>query len=266
MMKIGFIGLGTLRTAMAQRVMSLGHEVVGFNRSPTKAAALADAGLQQATTVEAVCDADIVLSVLLDDAAVQEMLVDGFPFRDNPAAIHVLVSTISVALVRELAHLHKEQGQAFVSALVFGRPDNIHAANAVIAVSGAPEAITRCHDVLASFDYVAVIGSDPGAANAVKMAGNFLMAYAVQSLREALYLAEAAGGDRQQFIDIVTSALFPTSFYQRFGGLLAAQGGNAPALNPFANSARLIAQTSRDLSVATPLADALASALDHPIT
>jgi 2-hydroxy-3-oxopropionate reductase len=61
-MKIGFIGLGTLRTAMAQRVMSLGHEVVGFNRSPTKAAALADAGLQQATTVEAVCDADIVFS------------------------------------------------------------------------------------------------------------------------------------------------------------------------------------------------------------
>ena len=68
MVKIGFIGLGTLGTAMAQRVMSLGYEVVGFNRSHTKAAALADAGLQQAATVEAVCTAYIVLSVLLDNA------------------------------------------------------------------------------------------------------------------------------------------------------------------------------------------------------
>ena len=192
--------------------------------------------------------------------------MDGFPFRDNPTATHVLVSTISVPLARDLARLHAEQGQAFVSAPVFGHPDNIHAANAVIAVSGAPESITRCHDVLASFGNVAVIGSDPGAANAVKMAGNSLMASAVQSLREALPLAEAAGGDRQQFIDIVTTALFPTSFYERFGGLLAAQGGNAPTINPFANSARLIVQTSLDLSVPTPLADALASALDHPIT
>ena len=266
MAKIGFIGLGALGAAMAQRVMSLGHEAVGFNRSPEKSAALAEAGLQPAATAEAACAADIVLSVLLDDAAVQEVLVDGFPFRTNPAAIHVSVSTISVPLVRNLAQLHAAQGQAFVSAPVFGRPDNIHAANAVVAVGGAADAIAGCRDVLASFGDVAVIGSDPGAANAVKMAGNFLMASAVQSLREALSLAEAAGGDRQQFIDIVTTALFPTSFYQRFGSLLAAQGGNAPALNPFANSARLIAQTSQELSVATPLADALAGALEHPIT
>ena len=262
MVKIGFIGLGTLGTAMAQRVMSLGYEVVRFNRSPTKTAALADASLQQAATVEAVCAADIVLSVLLNDAAMQEVPVDGFPFSNNLAAIHVSVSTISVPLVRDLARLHAEQGQAFVSVPVFGCPDNIHAANTVTAVSVAPQAITRCHDVLASFGNVAVIGSDPGAASAVKMAGNFLMAFAVQSLREVLFLAEVAGGDRQRFTDIVTSALFPTSFFERFGGLLAAQGGNTPALNPFANSARLIAQTSRDLSVATPLA----SALDHLIT
>jgi 3-hydroxyisobutyrate dehydrogenase-like beta-hydroxyacid dehydrogenase len=98
------------------------------------------------------------------------------------------------------------------------------------------------------------------------MAGNFLMASAVQSLREALELADAAGGERQQFVDIVTTALFPTSFYQRFGEVLAAQGSDAPAINPFANSARLIARTSRELSVPTPLADALAAALDRPLT
>jgi len=265
MAKIGIIGLGALGGAMARRALALGHEVVGYNRSPDKAAALADDGLQPAASAAAACDADIVFSVLLNDAAVREILVENDPFGDHTAAVHISVSTISVPLVRALADRHAATGQSFVSAPVFGRPDNIHDASAVFAVGGAAEAVVRCHDALAGFGQVMVIGQDPGAANAVKMAGNFLMASAVQSLREALALAEAAGADRQQFVDIITTALFPTSFYERFGALLAAQGGNAPAINPFANSARLIAQTSDALAVDTPLADALVDALDRPL-
>jgi len=265
MAKIGFIGLGALGAAMAERVLAQGHEVVGFNRSPEKVAALVPLGLKPAATAAAACDADMVISVLLDDAAVETVLVTDDPFGDAAATLHVSVSTISVPLVHALARRHAAAGQAFVSAPVFGRPDAIRDASAVIAVGGAAEAIERCREVLGSCGTLANVGPDPGTANAVKMAGNFLMASAVQSLREALLLAEAAGGDRQQFVDIVTTALFPTSFYQRFGGLLAAQGSDAPAINPFANSARLIARTSQELSVAAPLADALADALDRPL-
>jgi len=209
MAKIGIIGLGALGGAMARRALALGHEVVGYNRSPDKAAALADDGLQPAASAAAACDADIVFSVLLNDAAVREILVENDPFGDHTAAVHISVSTISVPLVRALADRHAATGQSFVSAPVFGRPDNIHDASAVFAVGGAAEAVVRCHDALAGFGQ--------------------------------------------------------TSFYERFGALLAAQGGNAPAINPFANSARLIAQTSDALAVDTPLADALVDALDRPL-
>jgi 3-hydroxyisobutyrate dehydrogenase-like beta-hydroxyacid dehydrogenase len=265
MAKIGMIGLGALGTAMAECLLAAGHTVVGFNRTPEKATALAERGLQSVDSAAAASAADIVFSVLLDDAAARAVLWEADPFEGTDA-LHVSVSTIGLPIVRDLAHRHAARGQAFVSAPVFGRPDNVRDASAVIAVGGAPSAVDQCRAALACCGQVAVVGADPGAANAIKMAGNFLMASAVQSLREALELADAAGGDRQQFVDIVTTALFPTSFYQRFGGVMAAQGSDAPAINPFANSARLIARTSRALSVPTPLADALADALDRPLT
>ncbi|NQV82046.1 MAG: NAD(P)-dependent oxidoreductase [Alphaproteobacteria bacterium] len=265
MARIGFIGLGALGSAMARRALAAGHDAVGFNRSTAKVSALADSGLVAVATAAAACDADIVFSVLLDDDAARAVLVDGQPFSGRTGVTHVSVSTISVPLVRQIGAAHAAAGQAFIAAPLFGRPDNVLAGTAVLAVGGEARAIASCRNVLESFGRVDVIGSDPGAANAVKMAGNFLMASAVQSLREALALAEAAGADRQQFVDIVTTALFPASFYQRFGALIAAQGSNAPAINPFANSARLVDQTSHDLGVIAPLAGALAAALANAL-
>ncbi|MDA1057569.1 MAG: NAD(P)-binding domain-containing protein [Proteobacteria bacterium] len=265
MARIGFIGLGALGSAMARRVLALGHEAVGFNRSEARVAAMADSGLVPAASAKAACDADIVFSVLLNDDAARAVLVDGQPFSGRTGVTHVSVSTISVPLVRQIGAAHAAAGQGFVSAPLFGRPDDVLAGSAVLAVAGEAAAIDSCRDVLESFGRVDVIGSDPGAANAVKMAGNFLMASAVQSLREALALAEAAGANRQQFVDIVTTALFPTSFYQRFGALIATQGSNAPAINRFANSARLVDKTSHDLGVTAPLAGALAAALANTL-
>lgn len=265
MARIGFIGLGALGSAMARRALEAGHDAIGFNRSPAKATALADTGLRVASSAAEACDADIVFSVLLDEKAVRQVLLERDPFSDRRGAIHVSVSTIGVPLVRALAAGHAAAGQPFISSPVFGRPEEVQAGSALLAVGGDARAIDSCRPVLSCFGRVEVVGPDPGSANAVKMAGNFLMASAVQSLREALRLAEAAGADRQQFADIVTTALFPVSFYERFGGLIARQGSGAPAINPFANSARLMAQTSREFGIATPLADTLGDALARPL-
>ncbi len=265
MARIGFIGLGALGSAMAQRVLAAGHDAVGYNRSKTKATALATEGLRVAHSAAGACDADIVFSVLLDDAAVRQVLLEDDPFQGRRKAVHVSVSTIGVPLVRQLAARHAAADQSFVSAPLFGRPEAARTGSALLAVGGNPAAIAACRPVLDCFGRVEVVGADPGTANTVKMAGNFLMASAVQSLREALHLTEAAGADPQQFIDIVTSALFPVSFYERFGNLIARQGADAPAINPFANSARLVAQTSRELGATTPLADTLGDALARSI-
>jgi 3-hydroxyisobutyrate dehydrogenase-like beta-hydroxyacid dehydrogenase len=265
MARIGIIGLGTLGSAMARRLLGARHEVVGYNRTAAKAAALEADGLTVAARPEDACDTDLVLSVLLNDAAVEDVLLAGAPFRSS-AATHVSVSTIGVPLVGKLAAHHAANGQRFVSAPVFGRPEAALAGTMVVACAGSDDAVNASRAILEAFGRVEVIGTDPAAANVAKMAGNFLMASAVQSLREALALVEAGGGDRKQFADIVAAALFPTSFYERFGSMLATQGGDAPAVNPFANSARLSGQTAADLGVAAPLARTLAAALATPLS
>ncbi len=260
MAEIGIIGLGALGAAMAARLLAKGHTVVGYNRTAEKAHALRDSGLQVARDAKEAASAAIVFSVLLNDAAVHELLLDGFPFS-NDETTHVSVSTIGIPVVRALQARHDEAGHRFVSAPVFGRPQQALEGALVVACGGTDDAVAHCRPVLEDLGQVAQVGTAPEAANVAKMAGNFLMASAVQSLREAMALVDAAGIDRGQFADIVSTALFPTSFYRRFGALIAEQGSNAAAVNPFANSARLSGETAADLGLAAPLTATLADAL-----
>ena len=68
-MRIGFIGLGNMGSGMAANLLSAGHEVVVFNRSPDKAAALTERGATAVPTVAAACDAEVVVTMLADDDA-----------------------------------------------------------------------------------------------------------------------------------------------------------------------------------------------------
>lgn len=205
----------------------------------------------------------MVLSVLLDDAAAQQVLIDAFPFR-RPTTVHVSVSTISVERVHALARRHAEAGQPFVSAPVFGRPDAARRGALLVGCAGSEAAMAQARPVLEPLGTVVPMGEDPATANVVKMAGNLLMASAVQSLREATALVTAAKGSPDQFAETVVETLFPTSFYRRFAAHIAESGG-AP-MNPFANSARLSAETAEALGVSAPLAATLRRALKAPMT
>lgn len=81
-------------------------------------------------------------------------------------------------------------------------------------------AIEKARPVLDALDVVRVIG-EAAAACLVKAAGTLLMASAVESLREAVALADKSGADPRAIVDLVTETIFPTAFYRRFGGALA---------------------------------------------
>ncbi len=85
----------------------------------------------------------------------------------------------------------------------------------------AAAAIEKARPVLNALDVVRVVGEAAAAACLVKAAGTLLMASAVESLREAVALADKSGADPQVLVDLVTETIFPTSFYRRFGGALA---------------------------------------------
>src|SRR5882724_9436470 len=104
-MNIGLIGLGHMGSAIATSLVRAGHDLIAFNRSPEKFRALAVLGVRRAAHIADACKADVLITSLADDAAVEQVVLaaDGVVTRLRKGAIHLSMSTISVALSERLA-------------------------------------------------------------------------------------------------------------------------------------------------------------------
>ncbi len=223
-MKTGFIGLGHMGSAMAANLVKAGHDVTVFNRSPAKRRALLELGAHEATRVAEACRGDVVITMLADDSAVADVALgdDGIVGNLPRGAIHISMSTISVALSKKLAQAHAAVGQRFVAAPVFGRPEAALAAKLFIVAAGDPATVDACKPLFDALGQKTVaIGAEPTAANLVKLSGNFLLAAAIEALGEAIALVGKAGIDRRSYVDLLTSTIFPAPAYKTYGDLIA---------------------------------------------
>ncbi len=178
-MKVGFIGLGHMGTGMAANLLRAGHEVTVYNRTPGKAQGLVAQGARAAAGVADACGGDAVVTMLADDGAVEGAVFGekGVIGSLGKGAIHVSMSTISVALSERLTAAHANAGQRFVAAPVFGRPEMAAAAKLFIVAAGAPDAVDACLPLFEAMGQKTFpIGDQPKAANLVKLSGNFLSA------------------------------------------------------------------------------------------
>jgi 3-hydroxyisobutyrate dehydrogenase-like beta-hydroxyacid dehydrogenase len=230
-MKIGFIGLGRMGAAMAANLVKAGHEVSVFNRSPGKGSSLVKLGAREAADVAGACGGDAVITMLADDDAASDIAMGPGGLIENlpKGAIHVSMSTISVALSKRLTQAHAKAGQRYVAAPVFGRPDAAAAAKLFIVAAGDAATIDVCQPLFRAMGQQTFpIGTEPSAANLVKLSGNFLMASAIEALGEAVALIGKAGIDRHAYIELLTSSIFNSPVYKIYGGLIA-QGKFEPA-------------------------------------
>jgi 3-hydroxyisobutyrate dehydrogenase-like beta-hydroxyacid dehydrogenase len=222
-MKIGFIGLGRMGSAMASNLVRAGHEVAVYDRTPSKTKPLVDLGANAHSRVSEVCDGDIVITMLADDNAVETVAFgeQGIIASLRKGAVHISSSTISVALARRLAAAHHGAGQRFVSAPVFGRPDAAAAGKLFVVVGGAPDEVEVCMPV---FDVIGqktfVMSERPEAANLVKLSGNFLITATIEALGEAVALIGKGGVDQRRYLDLLTSTLFNAPVYKTYGSLI----------------------------------------------
>jgi 3-hydroxyisobutyrate dehydrogenase-like beta-hydroxyacid dehydrogenase len=223
-MKIGFIGLGRMGSAMAENLLKAGHDVTVFNRSPEKSRPLVDLGAHLASSIAGACTGEAVITMLADDTAVSNAVLtdDGIVKNLPQRAIHISMSTISVALSKELAQAHARAGQRFVAAPVFGRPEAAAAAQLFIVTAGDPATVGACQPLFDAMGQKTLsIGTEPSAANLVKLSGNFLLASVIEALGEAVALIGKAGIDRHAFVDLLTSTIFPAPAYKTYGNLIA---------------------------------------------
>jgi 3-hydroxyisobutyrate dehydrogenase-like beta-hydroxyacid dehydrogenase len=261
-MKIGFIGLGRMGSAMATNLINAGHDVTVFNRSPGKRQPLVKLGAHGAARISDACQGEAVITMLADDNAVSSVVLGKGGLIESLAkgAIHVSMSSISVALSKELAHAHAAAGQRFVAAPVFGRPEAAAAAKLFVVAAGVPATIETCQPL---FDTIGqkttVISEEPHAANLVKLSGNFLMASAIEALGEAIALIGRSGIDRGAYVDLITSTIFPAPAYEIYGKLIAGDKFEPAAFAaPLGyKDVRLAQAAADDLRVPMPLAGLL---------
>ena len=261
-MKIGFLGLGRMGSAMATSLIKAGHEVTVYNRSPSRTRPLVELGAVGAAKVADACGGEVVFSMVADDKALEALVFDaGGVLASLPArAIHVSSSTISVALATRLIAAHAEAGQRFVSAPVFGRPDAAAAGKLFVVAAGAEDAIADCRALLDAIGQrTFVLGENPAAANLVKLSGNFLVASVIETLGEAMALIGKSGVDLKTYLEILTSTMFTAPVYKIYGEMIAngvfEPAGFAAPLGQ--KDIRLTLAAAEDLGVAMPLASLL---------
>lgn len=224
-MKIGFLGLGGMGAGMAANLIRGGHQVHLWNRSPAALEPLLALGGLAAADPVAAFDADVVISMLADDTATRAVLLDsGALDSARPGLIHLSMATLSVALVGELAERHRQRDVAFIAAPVFGRTDVAAAGKLNILAAGPAEAIAEVQPLLDLMGQKTwPLGDDPLSAAAVKIAGNFMIASAIEAMGEASALAKGFGVEPAQLLDIMGSTLFNAPVYRNYGALIAEQ-------------------------------------------
>jgi len=216
-MRVAFCGMGRMGRPMAANLVAAGHEVRAWNRTPGKA----PPGARESSSVrEAAAGAEVTITMLADDAAVESVSRD--LFEAMPAgAVHCGMSTISVKLSRRLAEQHQQRGQRYLAAPVFGRPEAAEAKKLWIVPAGDGEALRKCQPLFEALGQGTIpIGGVPEHASLTKICGNFMIASLIELFGEALALGEKAGVDPQEMASTLTRIIFagapiPTGYASR---------------------------------------------------
>jgi 3-hydroxyisobutyrate dehydrogenase-like beta-hydroxyacid dehydrogenase len=194
LINVGFIGLGRMGQAMARNLLKAGHRVIVFNRTRSRAEELRDEGAEVADSPAGACKGDIVITMLADDDAVEEIVLGSGglirALREN--AIHLSMSTITVGFSEVLTE-----------------------------AAGEAEPLDRCRPLFDDLGQKTfIVDRFPPKANLVKLSGNFLVASVIECLGEAIALTRKAGLDPTQFLSVLTGSLFAAPVYETYGELI----------------------------------------------
>jgi 3-hydroxyisobutyrate dehydrogenase-like beta-hydroxyacid dehydrogenase len=259
-MKVGFIGLGAMGSGMARNLIKAGQNVTVYNRTRSRADELKpDGAIVADTAARAASGAEAVFTMLADDHALEEITFGAGKLLESlPAgSVHLSASTISVQLSRRLTAAHRERGQHYVAAPVFGRPDAAAAAKLFVVAAGPQSQIERCQPLFSAIGQRTFIaGAEPPMANVVKLAGNFLITTIIEGLAESFALARKSKVDPGLMLEILTGSLFPAPIYKNYGAMVAHEKFEPVGfkLKLGAKDNRLVLSAAEEAGVPMPIA------------
>jgi 3-hydroxyisobutyrate dehydrogenase-like beta-hydroxyacid dehydrogenase len=262
-MEIGFIGVGRMGSAMARNLIKAGHRVRAWDTSAEAVQALAADGATIATGARDAFRGDAVISMLPNDDAMRAVFLDGGVLESGGANVHVNMATASLEVARELAADHAAHGIAYVAATVWGRPDVAAAGKLSIVAAGDPAAIAKVQplfDVIGQKTYN--VGTEPARANVTKIAGNLMVACAIEGIAEAAALVRGHGMAAPEVLDAIITSLFNVPVYRGYGDMIGKQQYEPPGFDLMLGlkDVRLALAAGEEVSVPLPFASVLRDA------
>ncbi len=210
---IAVIGLGRMGSGIARNLLRAGFQLTVYNRTAAKMQPLIAAGATGAPSPRAaVAEAEVVLTSLMDDASVLEMLLadDGVLAGLPHDAIHIGTSTVSPDCATRAAELHRQHGSTYIAAPVVGRPDAAEAGKLQTFVAGNAQAIARCERIFAAYTAGTLnVGTEPRLANSLKLAMNYIIVSLVDLMGQVYAFAERSGIDLQLVNLILANIVAP---------------------------------------------------------
>jgi 3-hydroxyisobutyrate dehydrogenase-like beta-hydroxyacid dehydrogenase len=221
---VGFLGLGKLGAPIAQNLVTSGVPLTVWNRTPSKAEALVQAGAKVADLPsKAIPRGGVVFTILWDDASLEEMVRSpGFLEALGPGGVHVSMTTVTPSAAQTMAALHAEHGITYVEAPIFGIPAHAVARKLTLCVGGPASAKERVRPLFdaAGAERIFDFGETIGVATATKLVGNFLIVSGFVALQEAFDVLRGNGIDPKATLEMVTTTIAATPGNQRFAAAL----------------------------------------------
>jgi 3-hydroxyisobutyrate dehydrogenase-like beta-hydroxyacid dehydrogenase len=259
--QIGFLGLGTMGTAMANNIRKTGHELTVWNRTPARAQPFAAKGVRVAKTpAECAAGRDVVVTCVSDEKALDAILEgpDGILKALRPGDVLVDMSTSGTRAARSVAERVAKRGAKFVSAPVLGSRAAAEKAQLVVVAGGARDARERAHPALHAVSARIFEMDDPVQAALLKVCVNAVGGAMMAAFGESLALAATGGVPLGRFIEVLQASGFHSPLYLMKGEQIINDDFEPRfSLALAAKDLRLAAESADDQSAEMPVSGAV---------
>jgi 3-hydroxyisobutyrate dehydrogenase-like beta-hydroxyacid dehydrogenase len=251
---IGFIGLGHMGSHMAPRLIAAGFHVTAYDRTREKAQAIQGATVAE-TPREAAAGSSVVISIVTDDAALDEVMLgpDGVLAGMHAGLTIIDMSTVSPLASRHLFQQARAKGVAMLDAAVSGSVPQVEQGSLVIFVGGEQETYERCQPILGILGQSSFYMGPSGMGTSMKLVVNTLLGLGMQALAEAIALGEKAGLSKDVLLDVLAqTAVLTAGQKAKLDNVRRGQYPTTFALSLQHKDLRLILDEAYEVSVSMP--------------
>jgi len=211
--RLGFIGIGSMGSRMAKRLLDRGYQLIAYNRSREAAEALVKYGATVAGSIaELASKADVILSSLTNDEAVKSVYGDpaGVFAHVRRGSAVIEMSTVLPATSRQLCQLSCEAGVKFLDSPVSGSTPSAEEGTLTVFCGGDEELFQAAQPIFSAIAGQSFYLGDNGSGTAMKLVANTLLGVGMQAIAESVALGQKEGLDRHRLLEVLShTAVIP---------------------------------------------------------